>query len=144
MDLDVVRAVRRAVGTDILLMADYNQSLSVVEAVKRATVLDQEELFWIEEPTVADDYLGHAHLSRAVQTPIQIGENWWGPHDMGQSLTAGASDYMMPDAMKIGGVTGWLRAAPVAAGGFRSRHYPSGARDDEKRRGENFPVYDAS
>ncbi|MBI3302147.1 MAG: hypothetical protein HYZ72_08750 [Deltaproteobacteria bacterium] len=106
--------VRRSVGTDILLMADYNQSLAVAEAVRRSAVLDNEGLYWIEEPTLAHDYLGHAQISREVKTPIQIGENWWGPHDMAKSLAAGASDYVMPDAMKIGGVTGWLRAAALA------------------------------
>ena len=57
---------------------------------------------------------GHARLRREVKTPIQIGENWWGPHDMAKSVEAGASDYAMADAMKIGGVTGWLRAAALA------------------------------
>ena len=46
--------------------------------------------------------------------PIQLGENWWGPHDMARSLAARASDLGMPDAMKIGGVTGWQRAAALA------------------------------
>jgi len=43
-----------------------------------------------------------------------MGENWWGPREMAKCLDAGASDLCMPDAMKIGGVTGWLRAAALA------------------------------
>src|ERR1700730_5295009 len=95
----------------ILLMADYNQTLSVPEAVKRVRKLDEEELVWIEEPTHADDYAGHALISREARTPIQLGENWWGPHEMTKALDAGASDLVMLDATRIGGVTGWLRAA---------------------------------
>ena len=53
------------------------------------------------------------HRSRAIRTPIQCGENWWGVLDMRHAIAAGASDYMMPDVMKIGGVTGWLRAAAL-------------------------------
>src|SRR5262249_55095862 len=49
-----------------------------------------------------------------IRTPIQCGENWWGPHEMRQAIEAKASDYMMPDVMKIGGVTGWMRAAALA------------------------------
>ncbi|MBI1788360.1 MAG: mandelate racemase [Acidobacteria bacterium] len=113
-DLAVVRAVREAVGKDVLLMADYNQCLSVPEAIRRARRLDAEQLYWIEEPTLADDYLGHAAIRSQTRTPIQLGENWWGPHDMSKSLAAGASDFVMPDATKIGGVTGWLRAAALA------------------------------
>jgi mandelate racemase len=113
-DLAAVRAVRQAAGAGASVMADYNQSLSVAEAVRRGAALDGEGLDWIEEPTLADDDAGHAQISRELRTPVQIGENWWGPREMGRSLAAGASDFVMPDVMKIGGVTGWLRAAALA------------------------------
>jgi mandelate racemase len=113
-DLEVVRAVRDSVGEQVVLMSDYNQSLSIAEASRRAAALEDEGLYWIEEPTRADDYSGHAQIRHDTRTPIQIGENWWGPHDAAKSIEAGASDYVMPDAMKIGGVTGWLRTAALA------------------------------
>jgi len=113
-DVEVVRAVRQAVGDKMLLMSDYNQSLSVAEAMRRCDALADEGLAWIEEPTRADDHDGHAQIRSKSRVPIQIGENWWGPHDMAKSLAAGACDLGMPDAMKIGGVTGWLRAAALA------------------------------
>lgn len=113
-DLAVVRAVRRAIGDAILLMSDYNQALSVPEACRRIAALDAEGLAWIEEPCLADDYAGYATVRGKAQTPIQMGENWWGPVEMARSLAAGASDLGMPDAMKIGGVTGWLHAATLA------------------------------
>jgi mandelate racemase len=113
-DVEVVRAVRRAVGESVQLMSDYNQSLSVAEALLRTDALTDEGLAWIEEPTRADDHVGHAQIRRKSRLPIQIGENWWGPHDMAKSVEAGASDLAMPAAMKIGGVTGWLRAAALA------------------------------
>ena len=53
-------------------------------------------------------------ISREAKTPIQLGENRWGPHEMTKALDAGASDFVMPDATRIGGVTGWLRAAALA------------------------------
>jgi mandelate racemase len=113
-DIAVVRAVKRAVGDGVKLMSDYNQALTVPEAVERVRALDDEGLYWIEEPTFADDYAGYAQIRAKARTPIQMGENWWGPHEMAQCLAAGASDFGMPDAMKIGGVTGWLRAAALA------------------------------
>jgi mandelate racemase len=112
-DVEVIRAMRRAVGEGVALMVDYNQSLAATDAIERGRRLDDEGLTWIEEPTLADDYAGHARIAREVRTPIQCGENWWGPHDMRTAIDAGASDYMMPDVMKIGGVTGWLRAAAL-------------------------------
>jgi len=113
-DVAVVRAMRRAVGDGVSIMVDYNQCLSPVEAVQRMRVLDGEGLTWVEEPTLAHDYAGHALVARAAATPVQCGENWWGPLDMQHALDAQACDCVMPDVMKIGGVTGWLRAIALA------------------------------
>jgi mandelate racemase len=113
-DVAVVRAMRKAVGADVSIMVDYNQCLTPTEAVERMRVLDDEGLVWVEEPTLAHDYSGHALIARAARTPIQCGENWWGTLDLQHAIAAGASDYVMPDVMKIGGVTGWLRAASLA------------------------------
>src|SRR5215217_3597736 len=87
-DLAVVRAAQKA-GNDLVVMVDYNQSLDVPEAVRRGRLLDGEAIGWIEEPTTADDFAGHAAIAREVATPIQLGENWWGTHDMAKSLAAG-------------------------------------------------------
>ena len=123
-DLAVVRAVRKTAGPAVTLMADYNQSLDVPEAIRRAQALDEEGLEWIEEPVRADDYDGCARVAEAARTAIQIGENCWGPHDLARAIRAGSADRLMPDAMKVGGVTGWLRAAALtqAAGIPTSTH----------------------
>lgn len=113
-DVAVVRAMRRAAGPGMHVMVDYNQCLRPTEAVERLRVLDEEDLTWVEEPTLAHDYAGHARIAREARTPVQCGENWWGTLDLQHALEAGASDYVMPDVMKIGGVTGWLRAAALA------------------------------
>jgi mandelate racemase len=113
-DVAVVRAVRRAVGDAMILMSDYNQALLPPEAEARARALDAEGLAWIEEPVRFDDYAGCARVAAAVATPIQIGESCWGVYDMQKALEANACDYFMPDLGKIGGVTGWLRAAALA------------------------------
>ena len=114
-DIAVIRAIRRQAGSTMAIMVDYNQCLSVAEAIHRARLLDEEGLHWIEEPTIAEDVEGHAKIARAATTPIQIGENWWGLPDMTKSVAGAASDLAMVDAMKIGGVTGWLVAADIAS-----------------------------
>ena len=113
-DLAAIRAVHDALGDGVDLLVDYNQSLSVDEAVDRVRVLDDQNLYWIEEPTRADDYDGHARIAAAAATPIQLGENWWGPNDMAKSLAAHASDHVTLDVMKLGGISGWRRAAALA------------------------------
>lgn len=113
-DLAAVRAARRVLGDGVALMIDYNQSLSVPEALRRCRALDGEGLAWIEEPVLADDLEGCARIADAVATPIQIGENFHGPAEMRPAIAAGAMDLVMPDAQYIHGVTGWLEAAALA------------------------------
>jgi mandelate racemase len=112
-DLAVIGAIRSAVSRDVALMVDYNQSLTPTDAVVRLRQVEDEGLTWVEEPTLAHDYQGHALIAREIRTPIQCGENWWGVRDMQHAIDARASDYMMPDVMKIGGVTGWMGAAAL-------------------------------
>jgi mandelate racemase len=113
-DLAVIRAMRSAVGPDVRLMVDYNQSLNPAEAAARLRVLDDEGLAWIEEPVLAHDYAALVRLADATRTPLQAGENWWGPLDFRHAFDAGVRDLAMPDAMKSGGVTGWQRIAAMA------------------------------
>jgi mandelate racemase len=116
-DLAALCVVKKAIGPNIALMCDFNQALSVNDAILRGRMLDDEGgLTWIEEPTRADDFAGNAKIAAALATPVQIGENFMGPEQMAQALAAGASDYVMPDAQRIGGVTGWMRAAALAQG----------------------------
>jgi mandelate racemase len=114
-DLAALRTVKKAIGPAVTLMCDYNQALSVNDAILRGRMLDDEGgLLWIEEPTRADDFEGNGRIADALDTPVQIGENFMGPEQMAQALAAAACDYVMPDAQRIGGVTGWMRAAALA------------------------------
>ena len=113
-DLAAVRAVRERVGADAALMVDYNQALTVPEAIERGRALDGEGLYWIEEPVRHDDYRGCAEVRKAIKTPVQIGENFSLARDMHEAIAAQACDYVMPDLERIGGVSGWIKAAALA------------------------------
>jgi len=116
-DRRALQAVKDVIGPQVTLMVDFNQSLSVAEAIRRGHMIDEEGgVYWIEEPVRADDFQGCARVRQEIRTPIQIGENFMGPEQMAQALAAGACDYVMPDAERIGGVTGWMRAAALAQG----------------------------
>jgi len=114
-DLAAFRAVRDAVGDRVELMVDFNQGLHLGEALRRCHAVDDLGLAWIEEPVVYDNLEGYAQLAAELRTPLQIGENFYGPRDLYAAIRMKACDYVMPDFMRIGGVTGWLRAAPIAA-----------------------------
>src|SRR5437763_6978915 len=113
-DLAAIDAIRSGVGNDVRLMADFNQGLHIGEALERCHLIDDLGLEWIEEPIVYDNFDGYAQLAAELETPVQIGENFYGPRDLQRALQSKACDYVMPDFMRIGGVTGWLRAAAIA------------------------------
>jgi mandelate racemase len=113
-DERVVKAVRALVGPDIALMLDFNQSLDPAEASRRIARLAPYDLHWIEEPVAAENLAGHAEVRETSPISIQSGENWWFPRGFAEAIAAGASDFIMPDLMKVGGVTGWLRVAGQA------------------------------
>jgi len=126
-DLAAIAAVRDGVGRDIDLMVDFNQALGLGDAIRRCHELDEEGLYWFEEPITYDNVRGYAELAGKVRTPLQMGENYWGPRDLLTFLQAGGVHYAMGDLMRIGGVSGWLRAAAIAGAAgiqFSNHLYP--------------------
>jgi mandelate racemase len=126
-DVAAVRAVRGALPDTIDVMADFGQALDRAEAVIRLSALDGEGLAWFEDPLTARDLEGHARLARALKTPIQTGENFGSPEMMAEAIRIHAADCMNLDVKHIGGVSGWLDAAPLAAAAhipLSSHFYP--------------------
>lgn len=113
-DLKALSLVRGAIGNDIQLMCDFNQGQTIQEAIWRLHALDDQGLYWFEEPVVYDNYAQSAQLAAELNTPISIGENIYGPRSFFDAVQAKAADLYMPDLMRIGGVTGWMRAAAIA------------------------------
>jgi mandelate racemase len=101
-DITTVEAVRKSVGGDMHLMIDFNQALDMAEALKRCHMIDDLGLDWIEEPIVYDNLDGYAQLTAELKTPIQIGENFYGPRELHKALIKNACDLVMPDFMRIG------------------------------------------
>jgi mandelate racemase len=118
-DIAVIRAMREAIGPDVAIMVDYNQSLLVVDAQARiraiSDALGPDGLTWIEEPLHSHDFAGHAQVTALTDIAIQAGENWWGAQDFQQATHHRATDLWMPDVMKVGGVTGWMAVANMAS-----------------------------
>jgi len=113
-DERMVKGVRKLIGPDIALMIDFNQSLDPAEAISRIARLAPYDLHWVEEPVPQENLQGLADVRRESSISIQAGENWWFPRGFAEAIAAGASDFIMPDLMKVGGVTGWMRVAGQA------------------------------
>jgi mandelate racemase len=113
-DLATIEAVREAVGTETSLMVDFNQGLHLGEALERCPAIDDLGLAWIEEPIVYDNLEGYARLTGDLKTPVQIGENFYGPRALYTALQTKACERhagFNADRRR----EGWQRAAAIAA-----------------------------
>jgi L-alanine-DL-glutamate epimerase-like enolase superfamily enzyme len=110
-DLARVAAVREAIGPEVKLMVDANQALDVKRAVRLSYRLADHDVFWLEEPVPFDDVAGMAEVRRASPIPLCTGESNFYKEDFRELLLAGAADILMPDLMRMGGVTEFLKVA---------------------------------
>ena len=112
-DERMVKGVRALLGPDVALMLDFNQSLDPTEASAASPARALRSA--LDRGAVPQENLsGHAKVRETSPTPIQAGENWWFPRGFAEAIAVGASDFIMPDLMKCGGVTGWLQVAGQA------------------------------
>lgn len=113
-DLERLAAVRDAVGPDLDVMVDANQSMTHAEARRRAAAFEPLALSWFEEPLPADDVSGHELLARATSIPVAVGESLYSVGQFRDYLHRGAASIVQPDVARVGGVTPWLKVAHLA------------------------------
>ncbi|WPB58380.1 mandelate racemase/muconate lactonizing enzyme family protein [Xylophilus sp. GOD-11R] len=114
-DVERVAAVREVIGADFTLMADANQSLSAVAALRLARALEPFDLAWFEEPMPTWCHKETAALARALDTPIANGETEYTRYGVRAMVEAGAADIMMPDLQRMGGYTEMRKAMAYLA-----------------------------
>src|SRR5205809_7988920 len=110
-----VEAVKKAVGDGVRLMVDVNQKLDVDAAIRQARALEDFDLVWYEEPTLADDPAGCAEVARAIRIPVATGENNYTRFEFRELIERGAARYLMPDVCRANGFTETLRIGALAA-----------------------------
>ncbi|MFK0242960.1 mandelate racemase/muconate lactonizing enzyme family protein [Microbacterium sp. NPDC090281] len=113
-DVSRIAAVREAVGRDVEIMVDANQSLTSAEAIRRAHAFEPFDLSWFEEPLPADDVTGHVRLAQSTSIPIAVGESMYSLGHFREYLERGAAGIVQVDVARIGGITPWLKVAHLA------------------------------
>jgi len=110
-----VRAARRALGPDVKLMADAHGTWTVAEAKAFCRMVEDCDLYWLEEPVTADDKTGLAEVRRSSAIPISTGESEFTRHDFRDLAVLGAVDIMQPDLAICGGITEAMRISALAS-----------------------------
>jgi mandelate racemase len=118
-DIEVVSRLRSLLDHPGELMVDYNQALSVDEAIARMNALGDYGLSWVEEPLNARDLLGYARLAGGTATPVAAGESLESLDEVQMLLELEATDVLTLDVARVGGVSGWRHAARSAASAGR-------------------------
>lgn len=110
-DLARARAVREAIGPDVALMVDVNQGWTAKQTIRMGETLAELDLAWLEEPLPFEDLDGYRRVRDALDMPLCTGENNFLRGDFLRLIETEAADILMPDLMRVGGVTEWLKIA---------------------------------
>ena len=113
-DVARVRAMRRHLGEDFPLMVDANMRWTVDEAIRAARALREFDLVWLEEPTIPEDFSGHARILAQGGVPVAAGENLHTLYDFQHMLAANGVSFIEPDVSNCGGITVWMKVARLA------------------------------
>jgi L-alanine-DL-glutamate epimerase-like enolase superfamily enzyme len=113
-EVERLAVVRRAVGDGVDVMVDINQGWSVAQAIRVGRRFAEYDLYWLEDPTHCEDYAGHAQIAAALDTPVCAGEYVYGLAPLRELVTQHSVDILMPDCLRVGGVTGFMKAAHLA------------------------------
>ena len=99
----------------LTVRVDYNQGLSVDEAMKQVSEIDQLEPSFIEQPVAFHEYDAMAKLREMTSVPLLADESVFGPEDMRRAIRENICDGVSVKIMKSGGMVRGMQVAEVAA-----------------------------
>ncbi|GAA3108192.1 galactonate dehydratase [Kribbella aluminosa] len=112
--LDIVAAVRDAVGDDVDLMVEGHARFNFATAARLVDDLRPFDLAWFEEPLPWTHIERYAELRARASMPISGGEHFHNRYEFKQLFATSAVDIVQPDLSMAGGFTELRKIAAIA------------------------------
>ncbi len=111
VELERYKAVREAVGKDVSIMIDVNWAHTVTDAIRLGKLLEDQGVYWFEDPVASDDPEQIAQVAAALDMPVVVGETYCTKYAFRTLLEKKSADIIMIDLQRVGGITEWIRVA---------------------------------
>lgn len=102
--VEVVKAVRAAVGPRVDLLLDIHRRLAPTHAIELSKRLEDLDIYWFEEPCPAENLEALAEVRAATRIPVVSGEALYGRADFRRLLRQRCVDIINPDVSNCGGI----------------------------------------
>jgi mannonate dehydratase len=106
--------LRREFGTDLHLLHDVHHRLTPIEAARLGKALEPYHLFWLEDPTPAENQESFRLIRQHTTTPLAVGEVFNSVHDCRQLIQEQLIDYVRTTVVHAGGITHLRKIAALA------------------------------
>jgi mannonate dehydratase len=106
--------LRRELGSDVHLLHDVHHRLRPIEAARLGRALEPYRLFWLEDPTPAENQESFRLIRQHTTTPLAVGEVFNTIHDCRQLIEAQLIDYIRTTVVHAGGISHMRKIAGLA------------------------------
>ena len=113
-DLERIKLVRETIGPNVDLAVDVNNGWSITTAIRMAQKMEKYDIYWLEEPILADEIDNLAKLADETSIPIAVGENHYTKWEFKDLMERKAVEIVQADIGKCGGVTEFIKIAAMA------------------------------
>ena len=114
-DIGLIKALREAIGDDMVLMVDANHAYNASEAIRLARGMEQYKVNWFEEPVPPEDIDGYVEVKQKSNIPIAGGECEYTRYGFRELITRRAVDILQPDLCAVGGFTEMMKIVAMAS-----------------------------
>jgi mannonate dehydratase len=106
--------LRAEFGSELHLLHDAHHRLTPIEAARLGRSLEPYHLFWLEDPTPAENQESFRLIRQHTTTPLAVGEVFNAIHDCRQLIQEQLIDYIRTTVVHAGGISHLRKIASLA------------------------------